>query len=59
MPDRDEKWRWRERDWLPSPEDLGFVASLMQRVTEPGKVAGWIAHPKSATTRRSTVNTCA
>src|SRR5246500_3429049 len=42
----DEDWRRRERDWLPSSEDRGFVASLMQRVTEPGKVAGWIAPPE-------------
>jgi benzoyl-CoA 2,3-epoxidase subunit B len=42
----DEDWRRRERDWLPSSEDRGFVASVMQRVTEPGKVAGWIAPPE-------------
>ena len=27
-------------------EDRAFVTSLMQRVTEPGKVAGWIAPPE-------------
>ncbi len=31
--------------WLPSESDRAFVASLMQRVTEPGKMAGWIAPP--------------
>jgi benzoyl-CoA 2,3-dioxygenase component B len=31
--------------WLPSADDRAFVASLMQRVTEPGKIAGWIAPP--------------
>jgi len=41
-----EEWQAKQRDWLPSPEDRGFVASLMQRVTEPAKVAGWIAPPE-------------
>jgi benzoyl-CoA 2,3-dioxygenase component B len=36
----------RHRDWLPSAEDRAFVGSLMQRVAEPGKVAGWIAPPE-------------
>ncbi|MGY8903994.1 MAG: benzoyl-CoA 2,3-epoxidase subunit BoxB [Burkholderiales bacterium] len=31
--------------WLPTPADISFVKSLMQRVTEPGKMAGWIAPP--------------
>jgi benzoyl-CoA 2,3-epoxidase subunit B len=31
--------------WLPSEEDRKFVHSLMQRVTEPGKMAPWIAPP--------------
>jgi len=42
----DEEWRRRQYQWLPSSEDRSFVASLMQRVTEPGKVAGWIAPPE-------------
>ena len=40
------EWRERQRDWLPSGEDRAFVASMMRRVTEPGKVAGWIAPPE-------------
>lgn len=32
-------------DWLPSESDRAFVRSLMQRVTEPGKMAAWIAPP--------------
>ena len=40
------EWRLREGDWLPSAEDRAFVASLMRRVTEPGKMAGWIAPPE-------------
>ena len=31
--------------WLPSAEDRAHVHSLMQRVTAPGKMAGWIAPP--------------
>jgi benzoyl-CoA 2,3-dioxygenase component B len=31
--------------WLPSVEDRAFIQSLMQPVTEPGKIAGWIAPP--------------
>jgi benzoyl-CoA 2,3-dioxygenase component B len=41
----DAAWAARERDWLPSPEDRAFVASLMGRVIEPGRFAGWIAPP--------------
>jgi len=38
-------WREGQRDWLPSADDRAFVKSLMRRVVEPGKVAGWIAPP--------------
>jgi benzoyl-CoA 2,3-dioxygenase component B len=31
--------------WLPTDADRAFVHSLMKPVTEPGKVAGWIAPP--------------
>ena len=31
--------------WLPTPSDEEFVHSLMQPVTEPGKMAGWVAPP--------------
>jgi benzoyl-CoA 2,3-dioxygenase component B len=31
--------------WLPTDEDKTYIHSLMQRVTEPGKMAGWIAPP--------------
>ncbi|MCP4804320.1 MAG: benzoyl-CoA 2,3-epoxidase subunit BoxB [Proteobacteria bacterium] len=33
-------------NWLPTPEDREYVDSLMIAVTEPGKVANWIAAPK-------------
>ena len=32
--------------WIPSESDRAFVHSLMQRVIEPGKMAGWIAPPE-------------
>ena len=38
-------WAKHEREWLPSPEDRAFVASLMGRVAAPGKFANWIAPP--------------
>jgi benzoyl-CoA 2,3-epoxidase subunit B len=31
--------------WLPTDEDKAHVASLMQGVTERGKLAGWVAPP--------------
>jgi benzoyl-CoA 2,3-dioxygenase component B len=40
-----EEWQAKEREWLPSPADFAFVASLMGPVLEPGKFAGWIAPP--------------
>jgi benzoyl-CoA 2,3-dioxygenase component B len=33
-------------EWVPSASDKAFVQSLMQRVIEPGKMAGWIAPPE-------------
>ena len=41
----DEEWKANESRWLPTPADRAFVASLMGRVVEPGKFAGWIASP--------------
>jgi benzoyl-CoA 2,3-dioxygenase component B len=39
------EWDARHRDWLPTEEDEAYVASLMQPVTERGKMANWIAPP--------------
>jgi benzoyl-CoA 2,3-dioxygenase component B len=39
------QWAVNERNWLPSEEDRAYVASLMGRVIEPGKMANWIAPP--------------
>ncbi len=41
----EEEWKANEVQWLPSPGDRAFVASLMGRVVEPGKFANWIAPP--------------
>ena len=32
-------------EWLPTIEDREYVRSLMHPVTEPGKIANWIAPP--------------
>src|SRR4030095_13817687 len=39
------EWAEHEREWLASPEDRAFVASLMGRVVARGKYANWIAPP--------------
>ena len=38
-------WNRHHAQWLPTPEDRAYVGSLMQAVTQPGKVANWIAPP--------------
>jgi benzoyl-CoA 2,3-epoxidase subunit B len=40
-----EEYDHRLVEWLPTEADRAFVRSLMQRVIEPGKMAGWIAPP--------------
>jgi len=40
-----EEWNRRKHEWLPSPADRAYVASLMQPVYERGKIASWIAPP--------------
>jgi len=39
------EWAANVNNWLPSEEDRAYVASLMGRVIEPGKMANWIAPP--------------
>ena len=39
------KFEAQKDPWLPTPADTAFVKSLMHRVTEPGKMAAWIAPP--------------
>jgi benzoyl-CoA 2,3-dioxygenase component B len=40
-----EEYERRMVEWIPSETDRAFVHSLMRRVVEPGKMAGWIAPP--------------
>ncbi len=42
----EHEWTSSSAQWLPSQADQDFVKSLMHPVTEPGKIAGWIAPPK-------------
>jgi benzoyl-CoA 2,3-dioxygenase component B len=44
-PISEEEWNRRRGEWLPSAEDKAYVRSLMQPVTELGKIANWIAPP--------------
>ena len=39
------EWDRQHQEWLPTKEDKDFVQSLMAKVVEPGKIAGWIAPP--------------
>ena len=41
------EWNAGAPRWLPTDADRAFVASLMGRVVEPGRFAGWIAPPGS------------
>lgn len=44
-PTSKEEFEKRRDEWLPSEPDRAYVRSLMQPVSEPGKIAGWIAPP--------------
>ena len=44
MIDEDE-WAANADTWLPSASDRAHVGSLQVGVTEPGKLAGWVAPP--------------
>ena len=40
-------WAARSPAWLPTPADKTHVESLMRPVYEPGKIAAWLAPPRS------------
>ena len=40
-----EEFAKRKAEWLPTMADREYVRSLMKPVTEPGKIANWIAPP--------------
>jgi benzoyl-CoA 2,3-dioxygenase component B len=41
----DAEWNAGVPQWLPTADDRTHVQSLMSGVTEPGKIAGWLAPP--------------
>jgi benzoyl-CoA 2,3-dioxygenase component B len=43
----DEAWAVRAGEWLPTDADRAHVAALMKPVTEPGRMASWVAAPAS------------
>ena len=43
----DDEWAANEDAWLPSEADKAHVKSLQVGVTEPGKMAGWVAAPST------------
>jgi benzoyl-CoA 2,3-dioxygenase component B len=42
-----EEFAKKKGEWLPTIEDRQYVRSLMKPVTQPGKIANWIAPPAS------------
>jgi benzoyl-CoA 2,3-epoxidase subunit B len=42
-----EHWQREHGQWLPTDVDKTYVRSLMRPVFEPGKIADWIAPPRS------------
>jgi benzoyl-CoA 2,3-dioxygenase component B len=50
----ESEWNRRKAEWLPTEDDRQYVASLMQPVLEPGKVANWIAPPKKGLNNQPT-----
>jgi len=42
-----QEWESRQGEWLPTEVDKTHVRSLMQPVHERGKIAAWIAPPRS------------
>jgi benzoyl-CoA 2,3-dioxygenase component B len=41
------EWQARARQWLPTDTDKTFVRSLMQPVHQRGKIAAWVAPPRT------------
>ncbi|WP_419908089.1 benzoyl-CoA 2,3-epoxidase subunit BoxB [Candidatus Poriferisodalis sp.] len=49
---RDDDWNANAAAWLPSDDDKAHVTSLQVSVTEPGKMAGWVAPPATGINRK-------
>jgi benzoyl-CoA 2,3-dioxygenase component B len=43
----EETWNAKKDEWLVSDQDRAYIQSIQVQVTEPGKMANWIAPPKS------------
>jgi benzoyl-CoA 2,3-dioxygenase component B len=43
----DAEWDASEANWLPTDDDKDHIRSLQVGVTEPGKMAGWVAPPST------------
>jgi len=41
------EWAERREEFLPGDKDRAYVKNLMVGITEPGKIANWIARPRS------------
>lgn len=41
-----DEYKSKLNSWIPTEQDRAFVKSLMKRVAEPGKIAGWVAPPE-------------
>ena len=48
-----EEWDRRRDEFIPSEADKTHVISLMHQVTEPGKMAAWIAPPDRGINKQS------
>jgi benzoyl-CoA 2,3-dioxygenase component B len=48
----DAEWQQARMKWLPTEEDRRHVESLMTAVSEPGRMAGWIAPPSAGIHQR-------
>ncbi len=40
-----EEFESHRTEWLPTAEDRAYLQSIMRAVTEPGRIANWIAPP--------------
>ena len=48
----DAEWAAGLPQWLPTDAERTHVVSLMKAVTEPGKMAGWVAAPSTGINQR-------
>jgi len=48
----DDEWNANQAAWLPTDAERNHVKSLMVRVVEPGKMAGWLAPPSRGVHQR-------